>query len=559
MKRTNIKEFELDIEGMTCDSCAVHISKVLSNVKGVIDVHILDWRSEKAFVLVSSNLSTVESLRQAVEKASYTVKSIKQRMNPITNIAINENWDFDVAVIGTGGAGMGAAIKAAEEGRTVCIIEMGEIGGTCVNIGCIPSKTLIRATEILNKIHSSPFLEIKSKIELNWQKVLGWKNNLVNKLRNEKYVEVIQSYEQITLIRGKAIFNSNGALMVDNKKINAKKVIIATGSQPKIPPIFVEKKISVFTSTSIMELSKLPESLIIIGGRAIALELGQMLSNMGVDITIIQRSSRILPKHNPDVAMLLQKYLIESGMKIYTNTKILDVNVSKNEKNVLIEINGQRHNIVAKDILVATGRKPNTKGIGLENVGVELTDEGFIRVNEYMQTSNPRIYAAGDVTILPKFVYVAAMSGSIAAFNAIHGNSKKINLSVLPSVIFTNPELAMVGFTEEEAKKEGYETLISILNLNNVPYALTSYDTRGIIKLIADKRTNRLLGAHILCSNAGEIIQSAALIIYFGSKYDITIDEILELFFLYLVQVEALKLAMINLKKDISKLSCCTN
>lgn len=555
------KEFELEIEGMTCDSCVEHVKNALQKVEGVVTVKMSDLKEKKAFVKAVDDISE-NDLVLAVKQANYSVKSIKTKETSDTGIPTDELMskpDFDLVVIGTGGAGMAAAISAAEEGKKVAIVEKAIIGGTCVNIGCVPSKTLIRAAEIKNKAERSPFVGIKGEISLDWQKVIEQKSALITKLRKEKYVDVINSYEEITLIKGKAVFNKQGELEVNNKVIKAKKVVIATGARPKILKLFEKKNVPVLTSTTVMELEKLPKSMIVIGGRAVALELGQMLHHMGVKVKIIQRSARILPKHDLDIALLLQKYLEEEGIEIYTNTKILDVKTRKKEKIVIIEMNNKKYEIKADEIFLAVGRTPNTDNMGIENIGIELTEDGFIKTNTFMQTTSKNIYAAGDVTTLPKLVYVAAASGNVAAFNAIHGNSIPLDLSVLPVVIFTSPQVATVGLTEDEAKKQGYDVMVSRINMDEVPYDLAAHDTRGMIKLIADKTTNKLLGAHIVGANAGEIIQTAALLISFGKKYGTTIDEILNMLFPYLTQVEGIKLALIGFKKDVSKLSCCAN
>jgi mercuric reductase len=206
---------------------------------------------------------------------------------------------------------------------------------------------------------------------------------------------------------------------------------------------------------------------------------------------------------------------------------------------------------------MAVGRTPNTKDMGLEAAGVELDQSGFIIVDDYMQTRNPKIYAVGDVTTLPKFVYVAAAAGGTAAENALNGNSKKFDLSVLPDVVFTDPQIATVGLTEAQAKDQGYDVKTSVLPLEYVPRALAARDTRGFIKLIADRKSDRLLGAHILAAEAGEVVQTAALAVKFGKEYGFTIQNLCDMLFPYLVQVEGLKLAAQTFEKQVSQLSCC--
>jgi mercuric reductase len=306
-------------------------------------------------------------------------------------------------------------------------------------------------------------------------------------------------------------------------------------------------------STTLMELEQLPESLLILGGRAIALELGQTMARLGVQVLILQRSTRLVPDHEPEIGRAIKDYLEQEGIGVITGAQVERLSREGNTRIVHTRIMGQEKEFKADQVLMALGRKPNTDGLGLENVNVELDNSGAIIVDKYQQTSNPAIYATGDVTNNPKFVYVAASGGSIAGQNALSNTQKALDLSTVPGVIFTNPQIATVGLTEAQARKKGYEVKTSSINLEHLASAQAARDTRGFIKLVADEGTNHMLGAHIIGAEAGEVIQVATLAIKFG----ININEISDTLFPYLTQVEGLKLAALAFEKDVAMLSCC--
>ncbi|NOY08437.1 MAG: mercury(II) reductase [Spirochaetes bacterium] len=556
-----LQKIELTIKGMTCDSCALHVTRELREVKGVVDVTVPGWKSGRATVVAGADTGN-ELLSEAVKKAGYSAKVLSR--NDTGSLRkqkeLKPGADYDLTVIGTGGGGMAAAIKAAELGRKVCIIEAGTVGGTCVNIGCVPSKALMWAAKIYHTADNHSFTGLHTRADgLEWSKVFKQKDNLVNELRNKKYIDVLSSYgDSITLLKGRARLHPDGTVALeDGRSIRSGRIIIATGARPRILPIDGIEDVEVLTSTTAMTLDTRPQSLIIIGGRAIALELGQIFARFGTEVTILQRSRHIIPDQEPDIAEALKEYLKEDGLNIYTGAKPLRIRQEDKEKIITAEVNGKQKEFRAEQVLMAAGREPNTMDLGLGESGVKVDERGFISVDEYMQTSNPNIYASGDVTSLPKLVYVAAAGGTIAAENSINGNTGKLDLSVLPVVIFTDPQFASVGLTEAQAAAEGFDVKVAELPLSYVPRALTARDTRGMIKLIADRKSDRLLGAHVLAAEAGEVIQTATMAIKFGIRYGFTVNELSGTLFPYLTQVEGLKLAAQTFEKDISQLSCC--
>ena len=372
-------------------------------------------------------------------------------------------------------------------------------------------------------------------------------------MRQSKYVDVLAAYPQITYIEGRASFTKDGKVLVGNKLFKAGRYVIVTGGHPRMIPFPGIEEAEPLNSTTLMELEQLPKTLIVLGGRAIALELGQTMARFGVNVLILQRSSRLVPEHEPEIGRAIKDYLEQEGIGVITGVEVEHLGRDGDTRIVHAKVMGQSREFKADQILMALGREANTQGMGLENVNVKLDQNGAIIVDKYQQSSNPSIYASGDVTNNPKFVYVAATGGSAAAQNALTDTQKPLDLTIVPGVIFTDPQIATVGLTEAQAKKEGYEVITSTVNLEHVARAQAARDTRGFIKLVVDEQSNRLLGTHILGAEAGEVIQSATLAIKFG----LTLDDLRDTLFPYLTQVEGLKLAALAFEKDVAMLSCC--
>lgn len=557
----NPQHIDLDIQGMTCDGCARHVTKALQTVEGVQEVQVHGWASGKATVTATSEVGDAD-LTEAVKAAGYKGRVVARRSEGGSPPSVERarNADYDLIVIGTGGAGMAAAIKTAELGRRACIIEAGTIGGTCVNIGCVPSKTLIRAAAAYHTAGRHPFDGVHTAANgLDWSAVIAQKDRLVSELRQGKYLDVLKSYgDRITLLRGRARIQPDGSVSVDGDRMaRGKKIVIATGARPRILPLEGIDQVPVLDSTSAMALTEQPRSLLVIGGRAVALELGQTFARFGTAVTVLQRSGRIIPDHEPELSEALTAALHDEGLTIHTGVTPLAIRQEDRIKVVTARIEGRLQEFRAEQVLIATGRTPNTQDMGLEDAGVQTDEQGFIVVDDRLQTTNPAIYAAGDVTNHPNLVYVAAAAGGIAAEHALNGDGRRLDLTVLPDVIFTDPQVATVGLTEEAAKAQGYDVKTSTLPLTYVPRALAARDTRGLVKLVADRVTDRLLGAHILAAEAGEVVQTAALAIEMGGRYGLTINDLKSMLFPYLTQVEGLKLAAQTFEKDVAQLSCC--
>ncbi|WP_349409823.1 mercury(II) reductase [Pseudalkalibacillus sp. SCS-8] len=464
-----------------------------------------------------------------------------------------EKEKYDFVVIGSGAAAFSAAIQGVERGLKVAMIEKGTVGGTCVNVGCIPSKTMIRAAEINSLAIHQPFngLTIKSEhpdlSNLNRQK-----NELVNRLRKEKYEDLIEEYD-FDLIKGEAHFKDKYSISVGERILSAEHFLIATGATPFIPDIPGLKSIDFLTSTTALQLEKVPERIAVIGAGYIAMELGQLLHHLGAQVTLMQRSDRLVKHLDSEVSEVVEQSLSDQGMNLQLGITFTRVEEINGVKRIYFEKNGEEHYVEAEEILVAAGRKPNTTSLQLDQAGVETGEAGEVKINDDLQTNIPHIYAAGDVTLGPQYVYVAAYEGGLVAKNLGLPDKQKLNLSTVPSVIFTNPSIASVGLTEQEARTQGYEVQAVVIPLAAVPRALANHETTGLFKLVVDAQSKVLLGAQIVAENAGEVIYAATLAV----KFQLTIDEIKDTMAPYLTMAEGIKLASLSLDRDVSKLSCC--
>jgi mercuric reductase len=460
---------------------------------------------------------------------------------------------YDLAVVGAGSAGFSAAITAAEQGAQVALIGHGTIGGTCVNVGCVPSKTLIRATETLHQAEAAKrFHGIKAAARIeDWRTVIRQKEELVTGLRQTKYADLLPSYNNISYLEGKAHLVAGG-LQFNGARVTAGKVIITSGARPSIPAIPGIDTIPYLTSTTALELEDLPKSLLVIGGGYIGAELAQMFSRAGVDVTLVFRS-RLLPGAEPEIGEALQGYLADEGITILGGVNYESIRRSAAGIVLAVKQDGRNETIEAEQTLVTVGRTPNTDGLGLEELGIALSSHGAIVVDDRMRTTRAGVYAAGDVTGRDQFVYMAAYGAKLAAKNALNGDSLRYDNSAMPAVVFTDPQVASVGVTEAVARDAGHDVRTSVLPLSYVPRAVAARDTRGLIKLVADGKTRMLLGAHILAPEGSDSIQTAALAIRQG----LTIDDLAEMIFPYLTTVEGLKLAAQTFDKDVAKLSCC--
>lgn len=461
--------------------------------------------------------------------------------------------DFDLAVIGAGSAGFSAAITAAEAGAKVALISHGTIGGTCVNVGCVPSKTMIRAAEAFHQPASmARFAGLTGTAHLkSWEELQAAKAALVNDLRKAKYEDLLSAYPSIHYMPGQAKFTAQG-LTVGGKPCSASKTIIATGSRAQLPVIPGIDNVSVLDSTAALDLDTLPDSLLVIGGGYIGCELAQMFARFGTKVTLVTRS-RLLPEAEPEISEALKEALLEEGLTVLDDLSYSAITKTHDGVALTILKDGQEQIIEASQVLVTTGRKPNIESLDLAAAGITVNDRGGIQTDTAMQTANPNIYAAGDVTGEDQFVYMAAYGAKLAARNAFNKLDETYDNRAMPWVVFTDPQVAGVGLTEKQATTQGYEVQTSILPLDQLPRALAARNTAGLIKLVADARTGILLGGQIMAQEGADSIQTLAMAI----KGNMTTQELGDMIFPYLTTVEGLKLAAQGFGKDVKKLSCC--
>ncbi|TAK19463.1 MAG: mercury(II) reductase [Nitrosarchaeum sp.] len=457
--------------------------------------------------------------------------------------------NYDLVILGGGAAAFSCALKAAEMDVKIAMIEKGVIGGTCVNVGCVPTKNLLDVGE---KIHECADLSGNGKL-IDFKKIIESKNDIVLSQRNAKYIDVLDSLPNVEYIKGHAKFKSNNEIEINGNIISAKHVLIATGSSSMVPPIQGINNVDYLTNIDALDLDAKPESMIIIGGRVLGLEFAQMFSRFGTKVTVLQRNKRLIPNEEPEISDKLRQYLEEEGITIHTGVEIKSVRKQGNETMVLFSIDGNEQEASAEKILLATGRTANTKDLGLENTEVRLSSDGSVIVDEQMRTNVSHVYAAGDVIGEPMLETVAAKEGNIVASNAFFETHKKMDFGVVPHAIFTSPQVASVGITERESMEKFASCSCKTLLMEDVPKALVVGKTKGLIKMIVHPQTQQILGVHILSDLAADIIHEATLAV----KQKLTIDDIIDTVHVFPTMSESIKLVATSFRKDVKKMSCC--
>jgi mercuric reductase len=471
---------------------------------------------------------------------------------------------FNLVILGSGSTAFAAALRAAELGKTAVMTEERTLGGTCVNRGCLPSKNLIEAARLVWEAAHPRYPGLRpAQIEIDFRALVQQKDAVVHEYRDRKYASIVAERGMaISVVTGHAAFVDPRTVRVDGRLLTGDQFLIATGSRPVLPPVEGLDRVPYLTSDLLtadepQELFELPPSLIIVGGGYIALELGQMFRRLGSAVTILERGPVILRDHEPVVGETLAALLRAEGIDLRTNAQARRVRQEQGEVVVTATVAGIEVELRAARLLVATGRIPNTDAIGLEQAGVARDAQGFVVVDEELRTSVPWIWAAGDVigrhTGSQMATPVGAHDGAIAAENALGGRRRRVDHRVIPRTIFTDPQVATVGLTEAEALRRGHRCWCVTLPVSLVPRAGAVRDPRGVVKLVADANTNRVLGVSLVMRDAGEVIHEAAMALRFGAA----VDDFIDLVHVYPTMAEALKLAAIARYKDPAKLSCC--
>ncbi len=565
-----MNEQTLAVTGMTCTDCAQHVEKALRSLSGVHSAEV-HYRQSTATIQSDAPLA-IDTLNAALPK-NYRVTSAaapeahdavrpsgprRGRAPEAVSVSRREHAGTEaplkIAVIGTGAGAMAAVITAVERGAQVTLIERGTIGGTCVNIGCVPSKIMIRAAHVAHARRRSPFdAGISAGVpQINRERLLAQQHARVEALRAAKYQGIIDSHPNISLLRGEASFKDRETLSVkcadgDERTVHFDRALIATGARPALPPLPGLQDTPYWTSTEALSSDTIPPRLLVIGSSVIAAELAQAYSRLGSRVTLIARRTLFF-REDPAIGDTLGQVFADEGIEVLRQTQTHAV-AHVNDEFVLETSAGT---LRGDALLIVTGRTPNVEALHLDQIGVRTGKDGVIAVDAQLQTSIPHIYAAGDCTDQPQFVYVAAAAGSRAAQN-MTGAEATLDLHSMPTVVFTDPQIATVGLSEAEAQLKGMKTESRLLTLDNVPRALVNFDTRGFIKLVAAADTGRLLGVQAVAAEAGELIQAAALALH----HRMTVVDLAGQLFPYLTMVEGLKLCAQTFTKDVTQLSCC--
>jgi len=436
---------------------------------------------------------------------------------------------FDLVILGSGSTAFAAAIRAAELGKTAAMTEMRTLGGTCVNRGCLPSKNLIEAARIVWESTHPRYKGLKSaKMEFDFGELISQKQAVVHSYRDKKYQSIVYEEEKIKVFNGQARLIDQHTALVGDQKVSGDQILIATGTRPTILQLEGLDQVPYLTSDLLtvdesQELKELPESLVIIGGGYIALELGQMFHRFGTQVTILERGQVILHNYEPEVSEALTFALREEGLKLITGAQVERVSQKSNrEIEVVARVGGKEESFKAQKLLIATGREPNTDNLGLENIGVELDKRRFVKINDELQTNVLNIWAAGDVignqTESQLATPVGAHDGVIVAKNALANAHQKVDHRVIPRTIFTDPQVAVVGQTDEEAVGSGVRCWCGTIPLDLVPRAGATHQTDGIAKVVINRETQEVVGVSLVMLNAGEVIHEAAMAMRFHAK-----------------------------------------
>lgn len=415
---------------------------------------------------------------------------------------------FDVAVLGGGPGGYPAAIRAAQGGKKVALIDGGGLGGTCLNRGCIPSKALIASADVLKQVkRASEFGVHVENISFDYSKMVRRKDSIVTKVRNS--LEQLIASNQITYMNGWGKLLSSTSLEVDGQEITADNIVIATGSEPRDMPQFPFDGKKIHSSTTLLDCPDLPKKLLIVGGGVIGSEFASMYNTFATDVTILEALDRIIPMESPGISSALTKAFKKKGIKIQTNVVVESITTT--DKGVTAFLAGGK-TVEADMALVAVGRSLNTKKIGLDKAGVRLNDNGLIAVNEKMQTNVEGIYAVGDIASTWWLAHVASHQGIVAASNII-GEPMEMNYNAVPSVIFTDPEIGTVGYGLEKAIEEGYRATLGSFPFQALGKAQATLDTEGFAQVVIDKETGQILGAQVVGHEATTLVAEMAVAI----------------------------------------------
>jgi pyruvate/2-oxoglutarate dehydrogenase complex dihydrolipoamide dehydrogenase (E3) component len=426
---------------------------------------------------------------------------------------------FDAVVIGSGQAGNPLSQKLADQGWTVGLIEKEHLGGTCVNTGCTPTKTMIASAQVAHYArHANVWGVQAGDVHVDLPAVVARKDRVVNEWRSSVERKTADR-KNLRLYRGAARFTGPHKIRVNQEEIESERIFINAGTRPVIPRLDGLDRIEYLTNASILQLRELPAHLLVIGGGYIGLEFGQMFRRFGSDVTIVHRDDHLLPREDVDVTIELQKALEKEGIRFLLRARPTSVERQNGQVVLKAETADGSKTVRGSHLLVATGRRPNTDDLGLEAAGVQLTPEGFVKVNGRLETNVPGIWALGDVKGGPAFTHISFNDYQIVYANLIEGKNLSTDHRLVPYAVFTDPQLGRVGLTEKEARVTGHKLKVGKIPMSWVARAIERDETAGLMKVVVDADTDRILGAAILASEGGELVQILGFVMLAGASY----------------------------------------
>ena len=544
-------EYLLTVEGMTCERCEEAVEFALRAL-GAVEPGADHHRGEVRFGFDEDPAAALGAVRAAGYRPGDLSAQAGGQFGEHGPGSGGRRRDFDFVTVGSGSAAFAAAIRASNLGAKVAMVEAATLGGTCVNVGCIPSKALLAAAETYHRAGHHPFAGVATaEVGVDLAALVAGKDGIVSDLRSGKYVELAERYG-FDIVSGHATFTGPDRLAVEGRMFEAENFLLATGSAPFVPAIPGLEDAGYLTSTTAMALDRLPGSLVVVGGNYIGLEMGQLFADLGVEVTIVEAQGRLAPGEEPEVSAWISGALADRGVEVLTAASVVGVEPGS-PKTVQVEVGAAPRALHTTEILVATGRRPVLDGLGLDAAGVALDRRGRLVLDGQLRTTNPAIWAAGDVTGGPQFVYVAAAQGTLAADNAVGDAAREMDYTVLPRVIFTTPTIAAVGLTEEAARAARYDCECRVLDLVHVPRARVNRDTRGGVKVVAERGSGRVLGISAVADGAGDAILAGVYAVKFGLR----VADLADTWAPYLTMAESVKLAAQTFTTDVAKLSCC--
>ncbi|MCM0080087.1 mercury(II) reductase [Geomonas sp. Red32] len=464
------------------------------------------------------------------------------------------NKGAEIVILGSGSTAFAAALRAQAKGAHPVMIEKSVLGGTCINWGCIPSKTLIHTALYRHQARLGERLGLGTRAgELDFGLLDRHKDEVVDELRQTKYLDVLERVPDLTLIKGNAVFLDHRTVQAGERTIESDRILIATGGFPRVPAIPGLDTVPFLTSKSALLMKHLPDSLTIIGGGVIALELGQMFMRLGVRVTVLEHGQRLLPGVEAEPALALQEALIAEGMEVVPGATVCSVGPHEGMIRVEALVGGEPRRFHSSHLLLAVGTAPASKGIGLEAAGVETDERGFIKVDRELRTTAPGIWAAGDVTGGAQIATKGAREGIAAVDNMLDECRCAVDYLSIPMAIFTDPEVGTVGYGEEAARRAGFQVMTHTIPASSIPKAHVTGELKGAIKMVADEATGRILGIHLALHRGADLINEAAVAIRMG----MTVGQLAETLHVYPSIGEGLRLCAQAFRRDIERLSCC--